>query len=264
MHATIPIQRQCDLLGLSRSTYYYEPKGESALNLYFMKKIDEQYLQTPFYGVSRMTECLRKQGFQVNEKRIRRLMRLMGLEAIYPKPYLSQGTEEHRKYPYLLRDLPIIYPNHVWTTDITYVPVMKGFVYLVAVMDWYSRYVLSWNLSNSLDVSFCLEALEEALRWSKPEIFNTDQGSQFTSCDFTRCLESNDIKISMDGRGRVFDNIFIERLWRSVKYEEIYLKEYDSVQDCAENLGKYFRFYNEERFHQSLKYQTPHQVYFGQ
>ncbi len=264
MHPKISIRRQCDLLGLPRSTYYYEPRGETAENLLYMKLIDRQYLSTPFYGVPRMTTPLRKQGYQVNEKRIRRLMRLMGLEAVYPKPRLSQGNAEHRKYPYLLRDLSITHPNQVWSTDITYVPLPNGFLYLVAVMDWYSRYVLSWRLSNSLDVTFCLEALEEALDMAKPEIFNTDQGTQFTSLEFTGRLEKEEIQISMDGRGRVFDNIFIERLWRSVKYEEIYLKEYSSVVECAEGLKTYFSFYNDRRYHQSLEEKTPQEVYFGE
>lgn len=262
MHPTISIQRQCELLGLPRSSYYYEPKKEKPENLFYMRKIDEQYLKTPFYGVSRMTTWLRQEGFLVNEKRIRRLMRLMGLEAVYPKPHLSQGRDEHRKYPYLLRDLKILYPNQVWTTDITYIPLHNGFLYLVAVMDWYSRYVLSWNLSNTLDVSFCLEALDKALTIDTPEIFNTDQGSQFTSLEYTGRLEKENIRISMDGRGRVFDNIFIERLWRSVKYEEVYLKDYGSVRECAESLNSYFHFYNEERFHQSLENKTPKEIYF--
>lgn len=225
--------------------------------------MDRQYLKTPFYGVLRMTNWLCQKGYTVNVKRIRRLMRLMGLEAIYSKPRLSQGASDHRKYPYLLKDLPITYPNQVWSTDITYVPLQRGFLYLVAVMDWYSRYVLSWKVSNSLDVTFCLDALEEVLRRGKPEIFNSDQGSQFTSINFTECLESNGIRISMDGRGRVFDNIFIERLWRSVKYEEIYLNEYRSVNECYTGLQAYFRFYNTERFHQALDYRTPDQVYNG-
>lgn len=263
MHPTLSIQRQCELLGIPRSTYYYEPRGETPANLWYIKLIDRQYLETPFYGVLRMTTWLQKQGYAINAKRVRRLMRLMGLYAVYPKPRLSLEDKQHRKYPYLLRDLTIAYPDQVWSTDITYVPVSQGFLYLVAVMDWYSRYVLSWRLSNSLDVTFCLEALDEALQISKPKIFNTDQGSQFTSLDFTGHLESNAIQISMDGRGRVFDNIFIERLWRSVKYEEIYLKEYASVHDCATNLGEYFRFYNEERYHQSLEDKTPHEVYHG-
>lgn len=264
MHPKISIKRQCELLDLARSTYYHEARGESAENLQYMQLIDRQYLKTPFYGVPRMTTTLRKQGYRVNEKRVRRLMRLMGLEAVYPKPRLSQGNAEHRKYPYLLRDLKITRPNQVWSTDITYVPLPSGFLYLVAVMDWYSRYVLSWRLSNSLDVTFCLEALEEALERTKPEIFNTDQGSQFTSLEFTGRLEKGGIQISMDGRGRAFDNIFIERLWRSVKYEEIYLKEYESVLACAKGLREYFSFYNEHRYHQSLEHQTPREVYLGE
>lgn len=264
MHPNLSIQQQCTLLGLPRSSYYYEPKGESAENLLYMKMLDQEYLAHPFYGIVQMTTWLRSQGHRVNEKRVRRLMRLMGLEAIYPKPRLSQGDKEHRKYPYLLRNMEITYPNQVWTMDITYIPLWKGYAYLVAVMDWYSRYVLSWRLSNSLAVTFCLEALDEALTVAKPEIMNTDQGSQFTSLEFTGRLEQEGIRISMDGRGRVFDNIFIERLWRSVEYEEVYLKEYGSVQECAQNLGAYFRFYNQERFHQSLANRTPQQVYESQ
>lgn len=230
----------------------------------YMNQIDRQYLKTPFYGVPRMTNWLRKQGFCVNEKRVRRLMRLMDLEAIHPRPRLSLSDQNHRKYPYLLGDLKIAYPNQVWSTDITFVPLAHGFVYLVAVMDWHSRYVLSWRLSNSLDVTFCLEALKSALKLATPEIFNTDQGSQFTSLDFTGYLESREIQISMDGRGRVFDNIFIERLWRSVKYEDIYINGYETMQECEKGLRAYFWFYNRDRYHQSLEYRTPHEVYYGE
>ncbi len=259
----IPISRACELLGLSRSGYYYQHQGETALNLHLMNLIDEQYTKMPFYGVDKMTACLRKSGYPVNPKRIRRLMRAMGLEAIYPKRNLSISSSEHKKYPYLLRDLTIEHPDQVWCADITYIRMAQGFLYLIAIMDWYSRYVLSWRLSNTLDVGFCLEALEAALAISQPEIFNSDQGVQFTSREFTGKLESCSVNISMDGRGRVFDNIFIERLWRSVKYEEVYVHSYESVRDASEGLTRYFQLYNRERLHESLGYRTPHEVYFG-
>jgi len=261
-HLEIPVYRQCELLGLSRSGYYYQPQDESPLNEHLMNLIDEQYTKMPFYGVEKMTEWLRREGFRVNPKRIRRLMRLMGLEAIYPKPRLSKPAEGHRKYPYLLRDVAIGGPDQVWCADITYIRMLRGFLYLVAVMDWYSRYVLAWELSNSLDKQFCLDALGRALEISQPEIFNSDQGSQFTSSEFTGRLEAAGIRISMDGRGRVFDNIFIERLWRSVKYEEVYLHSYESVRDARNGIARYFRLYNTERLHESLGYRTPHEVFF--
>lgn len=263
-HLEIPIYRQCELLGLSRSGYYYRPQGESQLNERLMNLIDEQYTKMPFYGIEKMTEWLRRQGFVVNSKRIRRLMRLMGLEAIYPKRRLSIPSEEYRKYPYLLRDLAIERPDQVWCVDITYIRMQHGFLYLVAIMDWYSRYVLAWELSNTLDKQFCLAALERTLVISQPEIFNSDQGSQFTSGEFIGRLEAAGVRISMDGRGRVFDNIFIERLWRSVKYEEVYLHSYESVRDARRGLTRYFRLYNTERLHESLGYRTPHEVYFGE
>jgi putative transposase len=228
-----------------------------------MNLIDEQYTKMPFYGVEKMTEWLRRQGFPVNPKRTRRLLRLMGLEAIYPKKRLSIPAESYKKYPYLLRDLAIERPDQVWCADITYIRMLHGFLYLVAVMDWYSRYVLAWELSNSLDRQFCLDALDKALAISQPEIFNSDQGSQFTSNEFTDRLETSGVRISMDGRGRVFDNIFIERLWRSVKYEEVYLHTYETVKDARDGLSRYFRLYNTERLHESLGYRTPHEVYFG-
>lgn len=259
----IPVYRQCELLGLSRSGYYYQPQGESPLNERLMNLIDEQYTRMPFYGVEKMTEWLRRQGFPVNPKRIRRLMRLMGLEAIYPKRRLSIPSEEHRKYPYLLRDLAIERPDQVWCVDITYIRMLHGFLYLVAIMDWYSRYVLAWELSNSLDQQFCLDTLEQALAISQPEIFNSDQGSQFTSGEFTGRLEAAGVRISMDGRGRVFDNIFIERLWRSVKYEEVYPHCYETVRDARNGLTRYFRLYNTERLHESVGDRTPHEVYVG-
>jgi putative transposase len=261
-HPKIPVSRQCELVGISRSGWYYQPGGESAENLKYMRLIDEEYTHTPFYGVRRMTAWLRRQGYEVNHKRVGRLMRVMGLETIYPKPRLSCGGPESRKYPYLLGNLVIARPNHVWSTDITYIRLRHGFVYLTAILDWFSRYVLAWELSDRLEVGFCLVALEKALQGSQPEIFNSDQGTQFTSLEFTGRLEAEGIRISMDGRGRVFDNIFIERLWRSVKYEEVYLKDYASVSDCRESLQNYFRFYNEERLHQALDYQTPQAMYW--
>lgn len=259
----IPIYRQCELLGLSRAGYYYQPQGESALNRHLMNLIDEQYTRMPFYGVAKMTASLIRQGFEVNAKRVRRLMRLMGLEAIYPKRNLSLSSAEHKKYPYLLRDVLVERPDQVWSTDITYIKMVQGFLYLVAIMDWYSRYVLAWRLSNTLDTQFCLDALEGALAISQPEIFNSDQGTQFTSKEFTGRLQKSEIKISMDGRGRAFDNIFVERLWRSVKYEEVYVHSYESVRDAQDNLARYFQLYNRERLHESLGYRTPHEVYFG-
>ncbi len=226
-----------------------------------MRLIDEEYTRHPFYGSRRMVAILERQGYEVNRKRVQRLMDLMGLEAVYPKPRLSQGHPEHKKYPYLLRGVSIDRPDHVWSTDITYIRMDRGFVYLVAVIDWFSRYVLSWQLSNSLDVGFCLEALDRSLRMGQPAIFNSDQGCQFTSVDFTDRLKARDILISMDGKGRALDNIFIERLWRSVKYEEVYLKDYQTVKEARDNLSAYFAFYNAERPHQALDYRTPKEVY---
>ena len=255
------ISRQCELLGLSRSSYYYAPCSETLQNLKIMRLMDEQYLKTPFYGVRRMHACIQSQGYQVNIKRIRRLMRLMGLEAIYPKPRQRFWGPEHNVYPYLLKDLKINQINQVWCSDITYIPMKLGFLYLVAVMDWHSRYVLSWKLSNSLETSFCLEALEEALQLGKPEIFNTDQGSQFTSDAFTARLLLDEIKISMDSRGRALDNIFIERLWRSLKYEYVYINAPETGEELYHGLCDYFDFYNHERIHQSLGYQPPANIY---
>jgi putative transposase len=262
-HPEIPIYRQCELLGLSRSSFYYKPVGISEYNLLLMDMIDRKYTQHPFYGILRMTAWLRDEGHQVNHKRIQRLMQLMGLKAIYPKPRLSKGGDISEKYPYLLRGLVIQRPNQVWGTDITYIKLRQGFIYLVAVMDWFSRYVLSWEVSNSLDTFFCVSALEKALARNTPEIFNSDQGSQFTSEAFTSRLKAAGIRISWDGRGRVWDNIFIERLWRSVKYEEIYLKDYANVPEALRGLDDYFRFYNTQRHHQALGYRTPEQVFFG-
>lgn len=260
----IGISRQCELLGLTRSRYYYRPCSESLENLRIMHRIDEIFTEHPYFGVARITHCLRREGLDVNPKRIRRLMRSMGLQAIYPKPNLSKNDPQHIVFPYLLRGVRIEKPDHVWSTDITYVRMEGGFAYLVAVIDWYSRYVLSWELSNSLDVHFCLSALEESLTIRQPSIFNTDQGSQFTSKEFTKMLLHHKIAISMDGKGRALDNVFVERLWRSVKYENIYLKGYTTMPEAHEGLTAYFDFYNNTRPHQSLDYQTPADVYYGQ
>jgi putative transposase len=259
----LSVARQCQLTGLSRSGLYYEPQGESALNLKLMRLLDEQYTRTPFYGVLKMTDALTKQGYAVNPKRVRRLLRQMGLEAIYQKPNLSKPAPGHRIYPYLLRQVVITRPNQVWSTDITYIRLRTGFIYLVAVMDWFSRYVLSWEISTSLDAAFCCSALDHALRHGLPDIFNTDQGAQFTSDAFTSRLEARNILISMDGRGRALDNVFVERLWRTVKYEDVYLKDYCDPPDALRNLRAYFNFYNGQRPHQALGYQTPEAVYFG-
>jgi len=262
-HDHIPVIRQCELLGLCRSSYYYQPAAETPLNLELMRVIDEQYLKMPFYGVPRMTHLLRNMGYLISHKRVERLMRVMRIQAIYPKKNLSKPDAGHQKFPYLLRELDINRPDQVWATDITYIRMRAGFLYLVAVMDWYSRYILSWRLSNSLDTLFCIEALEEALVKRQPEIFNSDQGSQFTSDNFVGVLQGRKIRISMDGRGRALDNIMIERLWRSVKYEEVYLKEYQTTRETFEGLRGYIHFYNNERLHQSLGYQPPATIYFG-
>ncbi len=259
--STLSIPRQCELLGISRSGYYYHPVPESEENLRLMRLMDEQYLVTPFYGYRRMWAWLRQQGHEANLKRIHRLYRLMGIAAIYCKADLSKPHPEHKIYPYLLRNVPIVKPNQVWSTDITYVPMKHGLLYLVAVIDWYSRYVLSWELSNSLDTSFCLSALERAFTFGRPEVFNTDQGSQFTSLAFTGYLLEREISISMDGKGRAIDNIFVERLWRSVKYEYLYLHRPESCKELYQGLKQYFQFYNQERLHQSLHYKTPESVY---
>jgi putative transposase len=260
-HEDLSVRRQCELLALNRSTLYYQGVGESKENLQLMRLIDEQYMRRPIYGSRRMQDWLESKGHQVNRKRVQRLMRTMGLVAIYAKPRLSSAAKDHKIYPYLLRNLAIIRPNQVWSTDITYIRMAHGFMYLVAIMDWYSRYVISWRLSNSLEVSFCIEALEEALAWQQPEIFNSDQGVQFTSQVFTSRLEEREVAISMDGRGRVFDNIFIERLWRTVKYEDIYLHDYGTVPELRRGLRDYFLFYCYERRHQSLGPSTPWDVY---
>jgi putative transposase len=260
-HPCMSIQRQCELIGLSRSSYYYRLRGESPENLRLMHTIDEIFTRYPFYGVERMTSSLCRQGEQVNVKRVRRLMRKIGLEAVYPKPKLSQGHPEHRIYPYLLRNVKMTRSNQVWSTDITYIRLVSGFIYLVAIMDWFSRYVISWEVSISVDTEFCLIALDRALQQTKPEIFNSDQGCQFTSLVFTERLKSAGIAISMDGRGRVYDNIFVERLWRSVKYEKVYLSDWHQVKEAKMGLDEYFGFYNDERPHQSLNRQSPAEVY---
>jgi putative transposase len=257
----LSLTRQCQLLGLSRAALYYRPVEASAYELQLMALIDRQYLRTPFYGSRRMTAWLQTQGHMVNRKRVQRLMRLMGIEAIYQRPRTSQPAAEHRKYPYLLRGLAIGRVNQVWAADICYIPMAHGFLYLVAVMDWVSRYVLAWRLSNLLDSSFCVEALEEALSKGRPEIFNTDQGSQFTGDDFLDVLRVHGVAISMDGRGRFSDNIFVERLWRSLKYEEVYLKAYRSVTEARRGIAAYLNFYNHERLHQALNYRAPRQVF---
>jgi len=255
-HPQLSLAQQCALVGLPRSTWYYQPAGESAENLALMRSIDELYLRRPFYGSRKLADVL-----GANRKRVQRLMRRMGIEAIYPKRRTTWPAVGHKIYPYLLRGVAVTRPNQVWSSDITYLPLRQGFLYLVAVLDWYSRCVLSWRLSNTLTGSFCVEALDAALSLVTPEIFNTDQGSQFTAAAFTSRLESRGVAISMDGRGRALDNVFIERLWRSVKYEEVYLKDYADGWEAEENLASYFRFYNHERIHQSLEYRTPAEVY---
>ena len=260
-HPEISVRRQCELLGVNRSGLYYQPVGESEANLGLMRLIDQEYTRHPFYGSRRMTGWLCGQGHEVNRKRVRRLMEVMGIEAIYPKPRLSQPGEGHKIYPYLLRDVEVTRVNQVWSTDITYIRMAGGFVYLVAVMDWFSRYVLSWAVSLTMELDFCVEALQKALRRGRPEIFNSDQGSQFTSENFTGELAQRGITISMDGRGRCFDNIFIERLWRSLKYEEVYLREYASVPEARTGIGNWFKFYNQERRHQRLGDRTPAELY---
>jgi putative transposase len=257
----LSVSQQCELVGLSRSSYYYEPAAESAENLALMVLIDREYTDHPFHGSRGMTSWLWREGYEVNRKRVQRLMRLMGLEAVYPKPRLSVRSTGHKVYPYLLRNVAIERPDQVWSTDITYIPMPQGFMYLTAVMDWYSRYVLSWRLSNTLDVEFCLEALGEALSQGCPEVFNTDQGAQFTTASFTGRLEKAGAKVSMDGRGRWLDNVFVERLWRTVKYEYVYLWRPEGVLSLAAGLGTYFGYYNEQRSHQSLNDRTPAEVH---
>jgi len=261
---SLSIVRQCELLSLPRSTFYHLPRPVTEEELQLMALIDRCHLKYPFYGSRRVRDWLEDQGHTVNRKRVQRLMRTMGLVALYPKRNLSLANQAHKVYPYLLRNLTIDRPNQVWATDITYIPMARGFVYLVAVMDWYSRRVLSWRVSSTLEASFCIAALEEAIEnYGAPEIFNTDQGSQFTCDDFIGVLKEHDIRISMDGKGRWVDNVFVERLWRSVKYEEVYLKAYDDIASAKTSLGQYFEFYNSERRHQSLDRQTPDQVYYN-
>ena len=257
------MRRQCALLGLNRASLYYEPAGETAENLRLMRLIDGEYTAHPFYGSRRMTAWLSRRGEAVNRKRVQRLMRLMGLEAIYPKPRLSAAGRGHRVYPYLLRGVRIGRPDQVWGADITYVPLAAGFMYLAATIDWYSRFVVAWRLSNTLDGVLCLDMLDEALSRGRPEVFNTDQGVQFTAEAWTGRVQAAGVAVSMDGRGRCLDNVFVERLWRTVKYEDIYLQGYEAVPDLVAGLGRYFGFYNEERPHQSLGDRTPGQVYRG-
>ena len=262
-HKELSVRRQCELLNLHRSNIYYKPVMVSEETLRTMNRIDEIFTESPFYGSRKIKEALRREGWGIGRERVQSLMRKMGLSAIYPKPKLSKKDAAHSKYPYLLNNVSIVRTNQVWSTDITYIRLQQGFVYLVAIMDWFSRYVLSWRLSNALDPSFCIEALEEALEKGCPDIFNTDQGSQFTSDDFTGTLRGKGIDISMDGRGRFFDNIFTERLWRTVKYEEVYIKGYQIPADAQAGLGEYFPFYNDRRYHQALSYKTPNEVHYG-
>ena len=260
----LTISRQCQLLGLSRSSFYSQNKAVSQQELDLMLAIDKIHLALPFYGARKIQVELNNRGFLIGRGKVRRLMRKMGLEAIYRKPKTSIPKSGDHIYPYLLKDLQIERVNQVWATDITYLPMAKGFAYLVAIIDLYSRKVMSWRLSNTMDASFCIEALEDAIqRFGPPEIFNTDQGSQFTSDSFTSVLKAHGVKISMDGKGRWVDNVFIERLWRSVKYEEVYLKAYQTMHEARQSLRSYFIFYNQSRFHQTLDYQTPDMVYFG-
>ena len=263
MEPMLTLEKQCCLLGLSRSSWYYEPVAMGSEDVTVMNLIDAQYTDTPFYGSRKMVVFLRHLGYGVNRKRVQRLMRLMGIAGVCPGPNTSRRRMEHTIYPYLLRGFVIDRPNQVWSTDITYIRMKTGFVYLVAIIDWFSRYVISFRLSNTLETAFCTDALEEAFEGGCPDIFNTDQGCQFTSDDFTGRLLARNIQISMDGRGRALDNIFVERLWRSVKYEDIYLKGYQTMGEVQEGLKHYFRFYNNERFHQALDYRTPREVHLS-
>ena len=260
-HPELSVRRQCELVGLNRSTLYYEPTPEAPENLELMRLIDQEYTAHPFFGSRKIVQWLVGQGHEVNRKRVQRLMRVMGLEAIYPKPKLSLAGRGHKVYPYLLRDVMVERVNQVWSADITYVPLPSGFMYLAATIDWFSRYVVAWRLSNTLDGSFCQDMLEEALGRGTPEVFNTDQGVQFTAGVWTGRLERAGVAVSMDGRGRCLDNVFVERLWRSVKYEDVYLKGYERVPELECGLRSYFGFYNAERLHQSLGYRTPAEVY---
>ena len=260
-HPSLSVVRQCRLLDIIRSSVYYRSSEATQEDLDYMKLMDHQYLATPFYGSRQFSVWLRKQGYCVNRKRVRRLMRIMGLKAIYRHPRTSKATPGHRIHPCLLEGMEITRPNQVWAADITYIPMARGFLYLVTIMDWYSRYVISWRLSNTLDADFCIEALEEALRGGRPDIFNTDQGSQFTSEAFTELLKQHGVRISMDGKGRYKDNIFVERLWRTVKYEEVYLEAYQNGRDARNGIREYFRFYNNQRPHQALGYRTPAEAF---
>lgn len=266
-HPELSVSHQCTLLNLCRSSYYrgsINDHSESAENLKIMRIIDEEYMRHPFYGSRKMSDYLDSKGEPSNRKRVQRLMRIMGIQSVAPKPNTSKPRKEHKIYPYLLKNIDINAPNQAWCSDITYIPLSGGFVYLTAIMDWHSRFVLSWEVSITMDDDFCVNALQSALRrFGRPDIFNTDQGSQYTGNDFTGVLKKHDIRISMDGKGRAMDNIFIERLWRSVKYEEIYIKDYSSVLELKEELKKYFEFYNFERFHYSLEKKTPAEVYWG-
>jgi len=262
MHEKLSIREQCRMIELPRSQYYYLPHPK-ALDMEIANEIDRIFTKWPYYGTRRIRAEMMRRGYIIGRGRIRRYMHWMGYRAIYPRKSLSQRNKEHKVYPYLLRGVKVDHVNQVWGTDITFIPMPHGFAYLVVVMDWYSRYVLSWRLSTTLDAAFCVDALMEALEVSMPEIFNTDQGCQFTSKDFTEKLLAGSIRISMDGRGRAFDNIFVERLWRSVKYEEVYIKSYESVNECRTSLGNYFEFYNHQRVHQALGYATPAEVYCG-
>ena len=260
----LPVVRQCQILALARSTAYYTPKPTSTEDLALMRRMDELHLEFPFAGSRMLRDLLRNEGQPVGRQRIRRLMRQMGIEALYRKPNTSRRHAAHPIYPYHLRNLSIERPNHVWATDITYIPMRRGFVYLVAIVDWYSRRILAWRLSNTLTTDFCLEALQEAItRYGRPEIFNTDQGSQFTSAEFTGVLKAHDIRISMDGKGCWRDNVLVERLWRTIKYEEVYLKAYDSVSQAKASLGQFITFYNNRRPHQAFAGKTPDMIYFS-
>ena len=260
-HLLLSIARQCALLGVARSSLYYQPREASGENLALMQAMDRQYLDTPFYGSRRMKVWLAREGRRVSRKRVQRLMRIMGLRAIYRSPRTSRPAPEHRVYPYLLEKIRGTRPNQAWAADITYLPMARGFLYLVAIMDWHSRYVVAWRLSNTLEAGFCVDALKEALGQGQPEVFNTDQGSQFTSLEFTHVLQEHGVKISMDGKGRYTDNIFVERLWHTVKYEEVYLKAYANATEARRELSHYFRFYNDQRPHQALGYRTPAEVF---
>jgi len=264
MYKLLSISQQCKILGINRSSYYYKPKPVKPEDLKLMRKIDELYTEQPSRGSRSIARQLRRQGIKVNRKRVQRLMRLMGIEAVYPKPRTSRPHPEHKIYPYLLRNLTIDQPNQVWATDITYIPMERGFMYLVAVMDWYSRKILSWRLSNTMESDFCVEALKEALsRYGHPEIFNTDQGAQFTSKDFTKTLKNNGVAISMDGRGRCQDNILVERLWWTIKYQYLYLHSFDNGSDLRRGLASWINGYNYDRGHSSLDSKTPNEVYYG-